>query len=321
MKLIPLLTVVVGVCLNTVNCANIMSFGFTKESGDVVKTVVEYGVGYKKSSDLVMDMDDLKNSIEEISKSNVSTSGVERERFCSETNDYKIVNQGGMSDLVVFNDLNCSRNVGGLFFKTDKGCPFSVRLSYNDSSLVNNGEISIPNVEVSKLALFDIENNIENSIAKLKSFKTDCDVGIRYNDVTKINGGKYNNTDGDIEVPRLLAKKGTNSLGRYSGFHNFACSGFCVPGITDRGFTVKEIKGYKTAPNLGSNVLKIDANKCRSFSEVNNIQPGIILIDYGTGNTGTKRDNMGQFLRNMEANNFLTDPELKKNQVFAVTIE
>ncbi|MBR1944197.1 MAG: hypothetical protein IJ848_01850 [Alphaproteobacteria bacterium] len=43
MKLIPLLTVVMGVCLNTVNCASIMSFGFTKESGDVVKTVVEYG--------------------------------------------------------------------------------------------------------------------------------------------------------------------------------------------------------------------------------------------------------------------------------------
>jgi hypothetical protein len=232
-KFKKVLCAVVVFC-SAIGCVNaaesVLKIDFSNDGSNGVKYDASYSYGMKKCSDGSNNMEELASSINSLSKGALSVGSTDREYIDSDMGSYTIgTNDGGTRNLVVLDDVKCGSGLDKLFFNGDVKNPTSVQMNFNRAS-----DMKLPKVKCNDMALLKFKINNCDDMGYMKSLEVDAPTGLFYNVPIRINGGKYNNANSNLETVCAVANKGLNNIKYANGTkYNFGLR-YNIPGITDK---------------------------------------------------------------------------------------
>jgi hypothetical protein len=282
-KFNKVLCAVVVFC-STIGCINaaesVLKIDFSNDGRNGVKYDASYSYGMKKCSDGSDNMEELASSINSLSKGALSVGSTDREYINSDMGSYTIgTNDGGTRNLVVLDDVKCGSGLDKLFFNGDVKNPTSVQMNFNRAS-----DMKLPNVKCNDMALLKFKMNNCDDIGYMKNLEVDAPTGLFYNVPLRINGGKYNNANSNLETVCAVANKGLNNIKYANGKkYKFGCR-YCIPGISDK----LETKGLKLvditlAKEKPANAIKVIDNFPPDINGIVNAGAGVVTVNTNAG--------------------------------------
>ncbi len=296
MKITNVVRAVAVLCsVFSVNASDSISFQFSDEGNDGFRASAQYCAGYNCMNTYADDMSDLAQRVSGISNGAVSFNNSHRGTYeLSGCYPYSMKkNNMEFYELLTFDGMKYSNNVGRMIFSgTDRYQP-SVKLSFDSVS-----DMNLPDIECNNIPLmrFEARNNTNGS-GILRNFKTNGVTGLSYNVPLYIRGCQCNNIQGDFRNLCVLASANGNNntcadFKRYNGepvdlggIQYLKITG--LEGKFGTGVKIKSIKSYRDLP---AGVIKTyDAHAMKNLNEIRPMnQSGKIAFKF-TGNVQANR--------------------------------